>query len=162
MRNVSANTRKLTTLAMLAALAIVLVALIHFPLVPAAPFLEYDPADIPIFIGTFLFGPAAGLALTAVVCVIQGVTVSAASGPIGIIMHFLATGTLAMTAVMCVCNLVFTPLFMGSPVGEVVKLLLPAIIPFNLAKAAINSVITYLVYKPISRLVFGEKEPAAS
>ena len=66
MRNVSANTRKLTTLAMLAALAIVLVALIHFPLVPAAPFLEYDPADIPIFIGTFLFGPAAGLALTAV------------------------------------------------------------------------------------------------
>ncbi|MFQ7003243.1 MAG: hypothetical protein ACLRRT_05905 [Ruthenibacterium lactatiformans] len=31
-----ANTRKLTTLAMLAALAIVLVALIHFPLVPAA------------------------------------------------------------------------------------------------------------------------------
>ena len=183
MRNVSANTRKLTTLAMLAALAIVLVALIHFPLVPAAPFLEYDPADIPI-----LFGPAAGLALTAVVCVIQGVTVSAASGPIGIIMHFLATGTfvllagnlyrahrtrkaallglaagtLAMTAVMCVCNLVFTPLFMGSPVGEVVKLLLPAIIPFNLAKAAINSVITYLVYKPISRLVFGEKEPAAS
>ena len=174
MRNVSANTRKLTTLAMLAALAIVLVALIHFPLVPAAPFLEYDPADLPNFIGTFLFGPAAGLALTAVVCVIQGVTVSAASGPIGIIMHFLATGTfvllagnlyrahrtrkaallglaagtLAMTAVMCVCNLV--------------KLMLRAIIPFNLAKAAINSVITYLVYKPISRLVFGEKEPAAS
>ena len=98
MRNVSANTRKLTTLAMLAALAIVLVALIHFPLVPAAPFLEYDPADIPIFIGTFLFGPAAGLALTAVVCVIQGVTVSAASGPIGIIMHFLATGTFVLLA----------------------------------------------------------------
>lgn len=92
------NTRKLTTLAMLAALAIVLVALIHFPLVPAAPFLEYDPADIPIFIGTFLFGPAAGLALTAVVCVIQGVTVSAASGPIGIIMHFLATGTFVLLA----------------------------------------------------------------
>ena len=98
MRNVSANTRKLTTLAMLAALTIVLVALIHFPLVPAAPFLEYDPADIPIFIGTFLFGPAAGLALTAVVCVIQGVTVSAASGPIGIIMHFLATGTFVLLA----------------------------------------------------------------
>ena len=181
MRNVSANTRKLTTLAMLAALAIVLVALIHFPLVPAAPFLEYDPADIPIFIGTFLFGPAAGLALTAVVCVIQGVRVSAASGPIGIIMHFLATGTfvllagnlyrahrtrkaallglaagtLAMTAVMCVCNLVFTPLFMGSPVGEVVKLLLPAIIPFNLLYAALNGAVTLLVYKPLSRFLHG-------
>lgn len=188
MRNVTSNTQKLTTLAVLAALAVVLVALIHFPLVPAAPFLEYDPADIPIFIGTFLFGPAAGLALTAAVSVIQGLTVSVASGPIGIIMHFLATGTfvliagnlyrarrtrkaavlglalgtLAMTAVMCGCNLIFTPLFMGQSVGTVVQMLVPAIIPFNLAKAAINSVVTYLVYKPISRVVFGEKGEKSS
>ena len=104
MRNVSANTRKLTTLAMLAALAIVLVALIHFPLVPAAPFLEYDPADIPIFIGTFLFGPAAGLALTAVVCVIQGVTVSAASGPIGIIIADALLGETTPTMALAVAQ----------------------------------------------------------
>lgn len=176
-------TRKLTTLAMLAALAIVLVALIHFPLIPAAPFLEYDPADIPIFIGAFLFGPWAGLALTAVVSVIQGFTVSAGSGVIGVVMHFLATGTfvvlagllyrthhtrkgallallagtLAMTAVMCVCNLIFTPLFMGAPLSTVVEMLLPAIIPFNLLKASLNSVVTYFVYKPVSRVVFGSK-----
>ena len=182
------KTKKLVLMGMLVALSVALVYFIHMPIIPGVYFLEYDPADIPILIGTFLFGPLSGVALTVLVSVIQGVTVSAASGPIGIIMHFLATGTfvllagnlyrahrtrkaallglaagtLAMTAVMCVCNLVFTPLFMGSPVGEVVKLLLPAIIPFNLAKAAINSVITYLVYKPISRLVFGEKEPAAS
>lgn len=187
MKKVSADTRKLTTLALLAALAVVLVALVHFPLVPAAPFLEYDPADIPIFIGTFLFGPAAGLALTAAVSVIQGLTVSAGSGPIGILMHFLATGTfvliagsmyraqrtrraallglclgtLAMTVVMCGCNLIFTPIFMGQKIGDVVAMLLPAIIPFNLAKAAINSVMTYLVYKPVSRLVFGEKSVRA-
>ena len=54
------TTKKLTTMAMLAALSIVLVTFIHFPLFPAAAFLEYDPADIPIFIGTFLFGPLAG------------------------------------------------------------------------------------------------------
>lgn len=186
MRNATDKTRKLTTMALLTALAVVLVSVIHFPLVPAAPFLEYDPADIPIFIGTFLFGPAAGLALTAAVSVIQGLTVSAASGPIGIVMHFLATGTfvliagslyrarrtraaallglaagtLAMALVMCGCNLIFTPLFMGQPVGTVVEMLLPAILPFNLAKAAINSVVTYFIYKPVSRLVFREKAPA--
>ena len=98
MRNDSANTRKLTTLAMLAALAIVPVALIHFPLVPAAPFLEYDPADIPIFIGTFLFGPAAGLALTAVVCVIRGVTVARPAAPSASSCIFLATGTFVLLA----------------------------------------------------------------
>ena len=40
--------RKLVTMAMLAALSIVLVYVIHFPIFPAASFLEYDPADIPI------------------------------------------------------------------------------------------------------------------
>ena len=91
---VSEATRKLTTMAMLTAISIVLVAFVHFPLLPAAPWMEYDPADIPIFIGTFMFGPAAGLGLTAVVAIIQGTTVSAGSGWIGIVMHFLATGTL--------------------------------------------------------------------
>ena len=51
--------------------------------------MEYDPADIPILIGAFAFGPAAGLALTAVTALIQGVTVSAGSGIYGIIMPVL-------------------------------------------------------------------------
>ena len=76
---VTEATRKLTTMAMLTAISIVLVAFVHFPLLPAAPWMEYDPADIPIFIGTFLFGPAAGLGLTAVVAIIQGTTVSAST-----------------------------------------------------------------------------------
>ena len=79
-----ARTLKVTTLGMLAAVAIVLVAVIHLPILPAAPFLEYDPADIPILIGTFLYGPWTGLALTVVVSLLQGITVSAASGWIGI------------------------------------------------------------------------------
>ena len=93
----SQTTRKLTTIAMLAAVSIVLVALIRIPF-PPAPFLEYDPADIPIFICTFLYGPVAGLGLTLVVSVIQGTTFSAGSSIIGIVMHFLATGTFALLA----------------------------------------------------------------
>lgn len=173
------STRKLTTMAMLAAVAIVLVALIHFPLLPAASFLEYDPADVPILIGTFLFGPWAGLGLTVVVALIQGLTVSAASGPIGILMHVLATGSVALvagtiyqrnktrtgallalaasiavrTVVMIGCNLVFTPIFMGQPMQAVLGMLLPVIVPFNLLYASINALATYVVYKPVSRVV---------
>lgn len=183
MKNTSSNVRRLTTLALLAAVAVVLVAIIRFPLLPAAPFLEYDPADIPIFIGTFLFGPAAGFALTAVVSVLQGLTVSVQSGIIGIVMHLFATGsyvlvagnvyrkhrtrkaavtalalgTLTMTVAMCAWNLVFTPIFMGQSVQDIIGMLLPVFIPFNLIKAGANSVITFLVYKPISRAIFGEK-----
>ena len=72
--------RKLATMAMLVAISIVLVYLIHFPIFPGAAFLEYDPADIPILIGAFAYGPVAGVLLTVVTAVIQGFTVSASSG----------------------------------------------------------------------------------
>lgn len=51
------STRQLVSMAMLGAISIVLVSVVHFPLIPAAAFLEYDPADIPILIGTFAYGP---------------------------------------------------------------------------------------------------------
>ena len=90
------NVRKLTALG---AISLILVATVHFPIIPAAPFLEYDPADVPILIGTFAFGRVAGFLLTVVVSIIQGMTVSAASGgPIGIIMHIFATGSCVLIA----------------------------------------------------------------
>ncbi len=45
-KNRRISTRQLVSMAMLGAISIVLVAVIHFPLIPAAAFLEYDPADI--------------------------------------------------------------------------------------------------------------------
>ena len=86
------NTRKLTTMAILTALSVCFVALIHFPIFPAVAFLEYDPADIPILICGFAFGPAAGFIVTLIAAFIQGFTVSAQSGIYGIIMHIVATG----------------------------------------------------------------------
>lgn len=44
------TTRQMVGMAMLTAISIVFVSVIHFPLFPAAAFLEYDPADIPILI----------------------------------------------------------------------------------------------------------------
>jgi riboflavin transporter FmnP len=172
------KTHFLAHLAVLVAMSVLLVYLIHFPIMPAAPFLEYDPADIPILVGTFLFGPGAGLIITAVACIVQGLTVSASSGIIGILMHFFATGsyvivagliyvkhhtkggavaaliagTLTMTAVMVAWNLVMTPIFMGTPRAAVAAMIVPVIIPFNLIKAALNGAITFAVYKSISRV----------
>lgn len=183
MSAVNNKTRRLTAMAMLVAVSVILLYLVHFPIFPAAAFLEYDPADIPILIGTFLFGPGAGLALTVAASIIQGLTVSAGSGPIGIIMHILSTGSMVlvagsiyrrkhtrkgaaialvagvitMTAAMSICNLIFTPIFMGAPLEAVLSMLVPIIIPFNLIKSGANSLITFIVYKSISRLVAGEK-----
>ena len=164
---------------MLTALSIVLVSTIHLPLIPAAPFLEYDPADIPILIGSFVLGPIPGIVILIAVCVLQAMTVSASSGIIGFLMHFIASsvlvlipsviyrkkktipsliiglalGTLAMTVVMIPLNLLFTGIFLGAGVETVGKMLIPAIIPFNLLKAAINSVIAFAVFTPISNIL---------
>lgn len=179
--NKKMSTKVMVSLAMLAAISIVLVAAIHFPLIPAAAFLEYDPADVPIMIGTFAFGPVAGVLLTIVVSVVQGLTVSAGGGMIGIVMHIFATGACAFvagsiyrrnktrknavlalvagavvqTAAMVVMNMIFTPLFMGVSLEEVLPMLVPIIIPFNLLKAGINGTMTFLLYKSISHLLKG-------
>lgn len=177
------STRQLVSMAMLGAISIVLVSVVHFPLIPAAAFLEYDdPADIPILIGTFAYGPLAGLLMTIVVSIIQGVTVSAQSGPIGVVMYIFATGfcalvaggiysrnkskktailalicgALVQTAAMVLMNMIFTPLFMGAPLETVLAMMVPAIIPFNLLKAGINCTVTFLLYKSISHLLKGE------
>ncbi len=175
------STKVMVSLAMLGAISIVLVAAIHFPLIPAAAFLEYDPADIPILIGTFAFGPVAGLLLAIVVSIVQGLTVSAGSGIIGIVMHIFATGgcafvagsiyrrnktrknavlalvagALVQTVAMIIMNMIFTPLFMGQPLEVIISMLVPVIIPFNLLKAGINGVMTFLLYKSISHLLKG-------
>ena len=179
-------------MAVLVALSIALVWLVHFPIFPSAAFLEYDPADIPILVGAFAFGPVAGMVITVVASLIQGVTVSAQSGPYGIIMHVIATGTyvltagtiykmkkgpasaadavesssgtagailavvvgtLAMALVMCIANLIITPIFMGAPRAAVQAMLLPVILPFNLIKAGVNGAITVLLYKYLPKYI---------
>ena len=176
--NTQKSTIKLAKMGMLVAISIILVYLIHFPIFPAMSVLEYDPADIPIFIGTFAFGPLAGLAITVVTSVIQGLTVSVTGGWFGIVMHILATGsfvlvagliyrykknrkgalialmagTVTMVLVMTVANILLDPIFYGMPLEAVYKLL-PYIIGFNLIKAGINSIVTFLLYKRISRFL---------
>lgn len=68
--NRSERTARITRIAMLAAISLVLVLLIRIPF-PPAPFLVYDPADVPIFIATFAFGPLTGIILTLIVSFIQ-------------------------------------------------------------------------------------------
>ena len=173
------NVRQMVNLAMLAALSVLLVYLVRFPIFPSAPFLEYDMADVPILIGTFLFGPWSGLILTIVVSLLQAATVSAGSGWIGALMHIVATGafvlvagsiyrkftsragavaslivgSIAMTLTMIPLNLIFTVKFMGAPREVVMAMLLPTIIPFNLIKAGANSIITFAVYKPVASVL---------
>ena len=50
-------------------------------------------------------------------------------------------------------NLIITPIYLGVPVEAVIGMILPILLPFNLLKAGINALITFLVYKPIARFL---------
>jgi riboflavin transporter FmnP len=177
--NTDKNTAKLAKLAMMTAISLVLVFLIKIPW-PPAPFLVYDPADVPIYITAFAFGPFEGLLVTLVVCLIQAFGLGG-DGIYGFVMHFVATGIVAViigtmyrnsktrkraiislvagvittVVIMSLLNLLVTPIYMGAPREAVIAMLPTAIIPFNLVKAGINSLLTFLLYKRISGLLHG-------
>lgn len=170
--------KKITTLAMLAAMAYIVMAFIRIPLMPAAPFLEYDPKDIFFVIAGFLFGPLESLVIIVLVCLIEMVTVST-SGPIGLLMNViasacfvipaaliykkkksltfavigLAAGVLCMTGSMVLWNWLISPLYMGVPREVIVPMLPTVFAPFNLIKAGINMALTLMIYKPISAIL---------
>jgi len=180
------DVNKMVKLGVLSALGVVLMLLVRFPIFPAAPFLVYDAGDVPALIGAFIYGHGAGLIITVVVSVIQAMTVSADAGWIGAVMHIAATGTmviaagliykrvhtlkgaiialiagsLGMTAVMVLLNLILTPIFLGAPIEVVKAMLLPIIIPFNLIKSFGNSLITMLVYKSVGKVLRASAGPA--
>ncbi|MEW5866203.1 MAG: ECF transporter S component [Bacillota bacterium] len=170
------GSKKMVVLGIMAALA-VLLSLVHWPIFPAAPFLLYEPADVPVLIAGFALGPAAGLLVTLVMAILMAV-ITGLGGPVGALMHFLATGalvgtasvvyrryhtragatlglacgTLAMTVLMPAANLILVPALYGLPRAQVMEILW-VIVAFNAIKAGVNSVLTFIVYKRVSWLV---------
>lgn len=166
------NTRLMTRIALLAALSLVFLLVVpRVSLVPAAPYLQYDMADVPILLAGFLLGTGPGLWVLGLVSLFQGVFLGE-NGLIGAFMHFCSTGALllvactvasvikgakgkllglllgsiAMMLVMVPLNLLITVHVFGQPQEIVMAALLPGIMPFNLLKALINSAIFFCIY----------------
>lgn len=169
---------KLTQMGVLCAISVVLVFLIRIPLIPSVGFLQYDMADVPIIICSLLFGSVSGLIVLIITSFIQAFMLGG-DGWVGLIMHFFASGlwvlvtgivyskhktiknatigmalgSIAMTAIMIPLNYIFTVNFYGIPVEVVSNLMLPGIIPFNLLKGLINSIISIALFKVIRPFV---------
>ena len=168
------NVRTITSLAMLAANAYV-VMLLSKMLPQVSGFLQMDLKDTVICIGAFLFGPLSAAVISIVVAVVEMFTVSD-TGPIGCIMNVLATcafcctaafvykkfhtrkgaviglalGTVCLTVVMLLWNYLITPIYMGMDREEiVVPMLIPVFLPFNLVKGGLNMALILLLYKPV-------------
>lgn len=168
----SARIKMISSLAMLTAIAVAADIFLRLPNIGG--FLTYEPKDVILTIGAFIFGPVAGLIMSLVVCTIEMVTIST-TGVIGLLMNFLASGvfigvasviyyrkktlsraiigliagSLSMIVIMLLWNYIMTPIFMGVPREAVLEMFLPLLIPFNAIKAGLNSALVLLLYKGV-------------
>lgn len=168
------STKKMTLLALFTALAAVFSLLIRVPLVPSVSFLSYDPKDVVIGIGGFLFGPLSAFIVSVLTSLIE--IFLRGGNLLDVVMNVISTSTFICTASwiykrnhtrsgaltglsagtivnilsMLLWNYVIDPIYFGMP-REAVVSMLPWIALFNLLKCGINSGILLVVYKPIVR-----------
>ena len=169
MKTTKINIQKIVGIAMFAALAFVVSLVFRFPVL----FLTFDAKDAVITLAGFIFGP-----ISAVVTALLSATIELSisdTGVYGFIMNFASSATFSFTAsliykykrtyfgsvvafysatvvltiVMVLMNIFVTPFYMGVPRAMVIEMIPTVFLPFNLAKALMNSAIAMLLYKPV-------------
>lgn len=169
--NRKSELKKLSVTAMLCAVAYLCVFLFRFKV----SFLTFDFKDAILAVIAFLYGPLYAFFSSVAVSFIEFLSVSD-TGMYGFIMNFLSSAAFAvtcglfyryrhtfsgaifgsaaavffMTAVMLVANIFITPFYMGVTRTYVAAMIPKLLLPFNLAKGAVNAAVTMLIYKPIT------------
>ena len=167
------STRRIAVYALFVALSMA-VSFIEFPLIPGVPWLKYDPSGIVCLVAGIAYGPAAAVLVSVLGFVphvfadpwgsLMAIAVALAmSVPAALIYHRLRTrrgaligiiaGAVVALAVAIIGNLLVTPIYADMTVEQVAAMIVPALLPFNLAKLAVHGVVTFLIYKPISNLL---------
>jgi len=192
------NTRKVAIIGMFSAIAMIL-HLFDFPLPFAPEFYKLDFSELPILVGTFAFGPAAGVMMEFVKIMLKLMVKGTSTAFVGDLANFVIgcsfilpasimyafrknkksavmaciTGTLIMTVFGTAFNAVYLlPAFsklygipldqllaMGTAVnplageGSIVSFVVACVAPLNLVKGASVSLVTLLIYKPLSPII---------
>ncbi len=192
------STRKVAMIGMFSAVAMLL-HLFDFSLPFAPPFYKLDFSELPILVGTFAFGPAAGVMMEFIKILLKLCVKGTSTAFVGDLANFVIgcsfilpasalyafrknkktaiiaciTGTLIMTVFGTAFNAVYLlPAFsrlyslpldsllaMGSEVNpwvqesSIVSFVAACVAPLNLIKGTSVSVVTMLIYKPLSPII---------
>lgn len=166
------TTEKMVGIGIFSALAFVVSLFVRFPV----QFLTFDAKDAVITIAAFVYGPLSAVIISFIVAFIEMITVSTTMW-YGFLMNFASSAIFSVTAsiiyrkkrnlngaiiglysaiaatvgVMLLLNIFITPLYFGLPVAApmVMEMLPTLLLPFNFAKALMNSAIVMFIYKPV-------------
>ena len=192
------NTRKMAMIGMFSAIAMIL-HLFDFPIPFAPPFYKLDFSELPILVGTFAFGPAAGVMMEFLKILLKLFIKGTSTAFVGDLANFVVgcsfilpasaiyafrknkksaivacvIGTLILTVFGTAFNAVYllpafsklygmpldTILAMGAEVnplvqeGSIVSFVAACVAPMNLIKGSSVSLVTLLIYKPLSPII---------
>lgn len=166
--------QRLTRIGVLSALALLFMFLevrtFIFP-----DFLKYDPSEIPALLGTFSLGPLAGVLIEAIKCILYFLSPKNASSWVGPLANFIAggsyvffaglvyrgrrtrsgailglvVGSVAMVIATALANYFVLLGAWGIPAANRWPLILTAMVPFNLLKAVVSGLLTFVIYKKV-------------
>lgn len=192
------NTRKMAVIGMFSAIALIL-HLFDFPLPFAPGFYRLDFSELPVLIGAFAYGPAAGVMMEFLKILLKLCIKGTSTAFVGDLANFVVgcsfvlpasviytfrknkrsaiaaciIGTLVLTVFGTAFNAVYLlPAFsklygmplesileMGAAVnpmveeGSIVSFVAACVAPMNLLKGSSVSIVTLLVYKPLSPII---------
>lgn len=158
--------------------------------------LTFDAKDAIITIAAYIYGPVPGVLMSFISASIESIISGFETGPIGWIMDILSSATFAfsaaiiykhkrsfngalisigcasvvMVSLMMLFNMIISPMFFGaSPFDPGIMKDIPILyLPFNVAKALMNSAIVMYLYKPATlaltkaKLLDGEEKAVFS
>lgn len=193
------STRKMAVTGMFSAIAVILM-LFEFPLPFAPAFYKLDFSELPILVGTFALGPAAGVMMEFLKILLKLFIKSTSTAFVGDLANFVIgcsfilpasvvyafkkskksaivaciTGTLVMTVFGTAFNAVyllpaFAKLYHNMPIKDliamgakvnglvredsIISFVVACVAPMNLIKGVSVSLVTLLIYKPLSPII---------
>ena len=168
--------KRLITISMLSAIAFILTFL-KFPLPFLPPYLTLDFSDVPTLLATFIFGPLSGLLVALIKNILN--FLFNIGDPVGPVANFLAGASFLLTAYFVshrkqyssrrsliiglvagtiAMSIVLLPLYgmifnLGDVFTNLKVIILSGIIPFNIIKGCVISIIFILLYRRLKKVL---------
>lgn len=179
--NSSTNLNKTIKVSLLVAISVVLMYF-DFPIIPAFPWLQIDLSEVPALMGGFAYGPITGGIIVILKVILRFLLKGTGTAFVGEIANIIVglalvvpaayiyhrnkskktaiigmfSGALVMQIAGILANIyILLPLYgMQMEGAALANYVFLGIVPFNAEKALMVSVITYLLYKKVSRVIF--------
>lgn len=176
--NSTKNLNKSIKIALLVAIAVVLMYF-DFPIIPIFPWLAIDLSEVPALMGGFAYGPVVGAVIVVLKVFLRLFLKGSHTAGVGELANIIVgialvvpaawiynrnkskktaiLGMIAGAIVMQIAGILANVYILLPAYGmqvNITQYIIAGLVPFNGIKAAIDCVITYLLYKRVSKAIF--------